>query len=89
MLLIVLQIGNNKLMYVSIVTAMAVFHLGTIEEYYLGILELPMINAVDDGSIFLIAIWIVAGSMGNVKFAHNVCNGRWLHINGIDQLTVG
>lgn len=86
---IVAQVGNNKLCYLNIVISMAGFHFCTLEEYYLGILELPPLNGVSDGSIIIIIFYIVNGIIGNEKMALNVRPGEWLHIDGIKQLTVG
>lgn len=68
---------------------MTAFHFSTLEEYYLGILELPPLNGVSDGSIIIILYYIGCGIVGNEKMALNVRPGEWLHIDGIKQLTVG
>jgi hypothetical protein len=39
--------------------------------------------------VILIAFYLAAGIMGNEKYAKNVRPGEWLHIPGINQLTVG
>lgn len=84
MMMIVAQIGNNKLTYSCLIMSMTVFHFGTLEEYYLGILELPPCNGVSDGSVFVISFYIVAGIIGNRKFAINVHDGKWMRVEGID-----
>jgi ethanolaminephosphotransferase len=81
--LIVAQIGNNKLSYITIIVNMSAFHFSTLEEYYLGILELPPLNGVSDGSIIIILYFIACGIVGNEKMALNVRPGEWLHIDGI------
>jgi len=54
---------------------MAAFHFSTLEEYYLGILELPPLNGVSDGSIVIILFYIATGIIGNEKMALNVRPG--------------
>lgn len=87
--LITAQIGNNLLCYVLIVLNMTSFHFATLEEYYVGTLDLPPLNGVSDGSIPIIIFFFVSGVMGTDKWALNVRPGDWLHIEGIKTLTVG
>jgi len=67
----------------------ACFHFATLEEYYVGTLRLPVCNGVSDGSVFLIGIFIATGIFGNEFWAKGVADGKWLHIEGVDVLTVG
>lgn len=62
--MIVTQCGNNILSYIGVAIACTAFHFGTLEEYYLGILELPAFNGVSDGSIIVIGFFLVAGIIG-------------------------
>ena len=68
---------------------MTSFHFATLEEYYVGTLDLPPLNGVSDGSIPIIIFFFVSGVMGTEKWALNVRPGDWLHIEGIKTLTVG
>ena len=84
-----LQVGNNFLSYLTIVMAMAAFHFTTIEEYYVGTLKLPVCNAVSDGSLLIIVLFIVTGSTGNWIWTTGIVDGTWLNIDGIEELTLG
>ena len=68
---------------------MAAFHFSTLEEYYVGTLELPVCNAVSDGALLVILIYVVTGCFSNDIWIIQVCNGEWLHIDGITTLTLG
>ena len=48
-----------------VVMAMAAFHFTTLEEYYVGTLKLPVCNAVSDGSLLIILMYLVTGILGN------------------------
>ena len=56
-----MQIGNNQLMNWVMVSTYASFHFATLEEYYTGILYLPPLNPVSEGSVFMILGFIVTG----------------------------
>lgn len=75
-----LQCGNNFLAYATVVMAMAAFHFTTLEEYYVGTLKLPVCNAVSDGSLPIIALYIVTGILGNGIWVTGICDGTWLNI---------
>lgn len=83
------QVGNNALSFIGLITLYASFHFATIEEHYLGTLRLPPLNAVSDGSVIAIAFCIFSGIYGCEVWAIPVCDGRWLHIDGITTLTIG
>ena len=68
---------------------MTVFHFSTLEEYYIGTLDLPPLNGVSDGSIIIIGFYLACGIIDNSKMALNVRPGEWLQIDGIKTLTVG
>lgn len=87
--LITAQVGNNILCYVLLVFNMTVFHFCTLEEYYIGTLDLPPLNGVSDGSVPIIGFFLVSGIMGTNKWAMNIRPGEWLHIEGIKELTIG
>ena len=68
---------------------MAAFHFYTLEEYYIGILILPKCNVVSDGAFFVILVYIVTGIFGNGIWVTPICDGSWLNIDGITELTLG
>ena len=72
-----------------VVLGMAGFHFGTLEEYYVGTLKLPPCNVVSDGSFLLILLYIITGIFGNTFWVIAVCDGTWLGIEGITDLTLG
>jgi ethanolaminephosphotransferase len=82
-------VGNNALAYVMLMTIYACFHFCTLEEYYVGTLRLPVCNGVSDGSVMMIILFIVTGIFGNDVWAKGVADGKWLHIEGLDILTMG
>jgi len=84
-----MQCGNNFLAYAMVVQGLGAFHFTTLEEYYVGTLKLPVCNAVSDGSLLIIAMYIVTGVMGNGIWVLTVCDGTWLNIDGITDLTLG
>lgn len=84
-----LQVGNNFLSYATVVMAMAAFHFTTLEEYYVGTLCLPVCNAVSDGSLLIILLFLVTGFTGNWIWTVHVVDGTWLNIEGIEELTLG
>lgn len=79
----ILQVGNNALCFYVMITVYAAFHFATLEEYYVGTLRLPPLNAVSDGSVLAIGLFIFSGVKGNEVWATPVCDGSWLHIKGI------
>ena len=83
------SIGNNALMYILIITLYACFHFATLEEYYIGTLRLPVCNGVSDGSIAMILLFIVTGIMGADVWTISVGSGKWLHMEGVEQITTG
>ena len=72
-----------------LVMAMAAFHFTTLEEFYVGTLALPICNAVSDGSILVILLYLVTGVTGNEIWTTEICDGTWMNINGITDLTLG
>jgi len=88
-LLKILQCGNNALSYVMLMTVYACFHFATLEEHYVGILRLPVCNAVSDGSVIMIMLFLATGIFGNEFWAKGVADGKWLHIEGLQVLTIG
>ena len=84
-----MQVGNNFLSYLMVIMAMAAFHFTTLEEYYVGTLRLPVCNAVSDGSLLIILMYLVTGIIGNEFWTIHVIDGTWLGIEGITDLTLG
>ncbi len=84
-----MQCGNNFLSYAMVVCSLAAFHFTTLEEYYVGTLKLPICNAVSDGSILIIGMYIVTGALTNDFWAMTICDGTWLNTEGITELTLG
>jgi len=55
-----------------------------LEEYYTGILLLPAIGFVSEGSVGAILIFIVTGIIGNNFWATQTkISSQWLGLNGI------
>ena len=80
----IMQVGNNQLTNWAMVSTYAGFHFATLEEYYLGTLRLPPLNAVSDGSVVMIILYIVTGCIGNNCWATNTSiNSSWLHWAGM------
>ena len=65
------------------------FHFTTLEEYYIGTLKLPVGNAVSDGSVLVVLVFIVTGITGNEVWVHEVVSAEWLGIEGVTMLTIG
>lgn len=72
-----------------VIMAMGAFHFTTLEEYYVGTLKLPVCNAVSDGSLLIILMYLITGILGNNFWTFHVCDGSWMNIEGIDDLTLG
>jgi len=85
----VVQIGNNWISFVCIVIGICTFHFTTLEEYYIGTLKLPVGNAVSDGSVLVVLVFIVTGITGNEVWVHEVVSAEWLGIEGVTMLTIG
>lgn len=83
------QCGNNFLSYAMVVMSMAAFHFTTLEEFYVGTLKLPVCNAVSDGSLLIILLYLWTGIVGNDFWVMTICDGTWLDIEGIEELTLG
>ena len=60
-----IQAGNSIGFDLCLVGTLASFHFCTLEEYYTGGLFLPPFNAISDGSVLFIAMWIFCGLYGN------------------------
>lgn len=84
-----LQIGDNFLMKLLLLVAYQSFHFLTLENYYIGELVLGRINGVSEGSFTAILIWLFSAKVGNEFWTQPLCDGRWLHISGIEDLTYG
>ena len=82
----IFQIGDNQLMSAFLVTTYGGFHFATLEEYYVGTLRLPPLNAVSDGSVIVILMCLVTGCIGNNFWATQTkINSSWLGFNGVPE----
>jgi hypothetical protein len=87
-----MNIGNSALILFALPTVYACFHFATLEEYYMGILRLPVCNGVSDGSVFMILFMIFTGIIGPEFWTQSPCEsecGSWLNMNGVSYLTWG
>jgi len=76
-----MQLGDTLFNFFLICVITLTFHAYTIEEYWVGTMQLGRLNAVSDGSIWLISLFIFMGIFGN---------GFWKHIVFEDrQITAG
>jgi hypothetical protein len=57
--------GNNIWTLIFVNLSALNFHVSTLEEYYTGGLFLGKFNAISDGSVPLIALYIYLGIAGN------------------------
>jgi len=60
-----MQTGNSVAMDLLLIATLSSFHFCTLEEYYTGGLFLPPFNAISDGSIGFIGLFIYCGLFGN------------------------
>ena len=84
-----LQTGNNLLSYLFIVINIAAFYFATLEEYYVGTLRLPVINAVSEGTVAVVLVYLYSGMVGNQIWLEPVCDGTWMGIDGVTDITTG
>ena len=87
----IFQIGNNQLSSALFVASYAGFHFTTLEEYYVGTLRLPPLNAVSDGSVLVIILCFITAYMGNDVWAiQTKIPSDWLKIQDIEgTFTIG
>ena len=85
----VIQVGDNLIAKLLLVFTCMVFHFVTIEHYYVGELILPAINGVSDGAVGIFLLCMYTAYVGNNWWATLICDGRWLNINGVEDLTLG
>lgn len=60
-----LRIGNNHYVYIVLMSTIFQFYYATLEEYFVGGLFLPVINAVNEGVFLIISICIFTGIVGS------------------------
>jgi ethanolaminephosphotransferase len=60
----VVQFGNTALPLYAYMIGMTGFFLATWEEYYVGSLDLPLINGANEGVVAVIVLFIVSGIFG-------------------------
>ena len=63
-----LQVGNGLPAILTIQISTVPFYYLTMEEYYTGMLNLPMFTGPDDTSLYISAICFTAGYMGRGEF---------------------
>ena len=85
----ILQVGDNMIAKIFFFAIYQAFYLATLEHYYLGRLILPPINGVSDGCVFVTPFCIYTAYVGNNFWATPVVDGRWLKIEGVEDLTYG
>lgn len=84
-----MQVGNNLFAYAVIVTLMASFYYATLEQYYVGTMRLPMINAVSEGTVIGTGVYIFTGIYGNAIWVTPCLDITWVGIAGVSQMTLG
>ena len=57
------------------------FHFTTLEEYYIGTLKLPVGNAVSDGSVLVVLLFLVSGIIGNEVWAKQLMPAKYFGIS--------
>lgn len=77
------------LAYTFIVINVAAFYFATLEEYYVGTLRLPMINAVSEGTVLIVLVYLFSGLNGNSLWLTPFCDATWLGIDDVTELTLG
>jgi len=60
----ILNTGDNLISISFFVSLYCGFHFATLNEYYVGSLDLPIFNGVSDGSAVLIAILLITAVLG-------------------------
>lgn len=72
-----LQIINPSLMwcYLSFLLLYQIFFYVTLEEYYQGALDFPIVNAVNEGTTSTFLILLVGVFMGNEVYQHEIAYG--------------
>ena len=85
-----MNLGNNIIPKIMQVCIYSCFHFITLEEYYSGYLYFPPLNAVSDGSIFIIGASLLTACLGGTNFlATPMFSGEWLGWDGVVDLTIG
>mmetsp|Transcript_26257 Transcript_26257/g.18623 ORF Transcript_26257/g.18623 Transcript_26257/m.18623 type:complete len:201 (+) Transcript_26257:171-773(+) len=87
--LAMVQCGNNNIALMTLLTAYFAFHLATLEEYYVGTLYLPVVNAVSEGSLLLLLLTLVSGIIGNGFWATQLIDVTNAEIPGMTFITLG
>jgi ethanolaminephosphotransferase len=86
----ILQIGDNFIAKIFFMTHYQAFYFVSLEHYYLGVLRLPPINGVQDGSIIVLFLSLYITYAGNNVFATPTgYDARWLQMAGVTDLTIG
>jgi hypothetical protein len=68
----IMQIGNNFIVFLSLLAVTQSFYFSTLEEYYIGGLYLGIGNGVTDGSVLLIGLFLFTGYYGSQPWLYIV-----------------
>ena len=88
MLLRTAQVGNNMYTITMLTLGLWSFHFTTLEEYYIGILRLPPGNAVSDGLVPALLLFLCAGIFGYDVYTKELLDVSFLGFEGT-KLTIG
>jgi ethanolaminephosphotransferase len=64
-----MQLGNGPVIMLILLAITQSFHFSTLEEYYIGGLYLGPLNGVTDGSVLIMAVFLVSGIFGTSFWA--------------------
>lgn len=85
----IMQVGDNFIVKGMLIVAYQAFYCVTLEHYYFGALFMPWINGVSDGAIAIVCLGIYSVYHGVNVWATPYCDGRWLNLNGVEDLALG
>lgn len=85
----IINVGDNLIAKIFFCTVYQAFHFVTLEHYYLGQMILPEINGIADGCLVVTPLCLITAYTGNNYWATPICDGRWLNIEGVDDLCLG
>jgi hypothetical protein len=65
------------------------FYYATLQEWYVGSLDLPPCNGVSDGSFIIMSGYILSGIFGAQFYAVPLFDASWLGWTGVTDITIG
>ena len=80
----IIQLGTTWCATLFMLCLTSGFYFATLEEYYCGRLDLPIINAVSDGCVFIYAVGLVSAFFGC-----NIWKAQGMFGFSVAQLGVG